>query len=124
MEENNRPILTIVAGPNGSGKSTLVNLLLEGEHLGVFINADVIVSNISKRKGEAIASVETQWEAAIAAEEMRWSLLGQKVSFIGETVMSDVDRWFRFLSAAKEAGFFITLVYVSTISPDVNINRV
>lgn len=71
------PILTVFAGPNGSGKSTLVARLLSEVKFGVLVNADDIAKSIAVRKCEAAPSQETQWEAAISAEEMRWALLSQ-----------------------------------------------
>ena len=118
------PILTILAGPNGSGKSTLASrLMLEGA-FGVLVNADEIARSMDHRKGEAVPGKETQWEAAVSAEQMRWTLLSQRIDFMTETVMSDGDRWIRFLAAAKEAGYKIVMYFVTTADPAINVRRV
>lgn len=44
-----------------------------------------------------------QFQAAIAAEKMRWSLLAQGVSFTTETVMFDEARWLRFFCRSSLA---------------------
>ena len=118
------PILTILSGPNGSGKSTLGSrLMLEGA-FGVLVNADEIARSMDHRKGEAVPGKETQWEAAVSAEQMRWTLLSQRIDFMTETVMSDGDRWIRFLAAAKEAGYKIVMYFVTTADPAINVLRV
>ncbi len=77
-----KPTLTIFAGPNGSGKSTLVDKLRDLCDCGVLVNADQIAVLFAKRNGEDLPSVETQWSAARVAEDMRWALLAQRISFI------------------------------------------
>lgn len=118
------PTLTLVAGPNGSGKSTIVSGLDAASNIGVLVNADQIALTFAKRKGEASPSVETQWEAARSAEDMRWALLSQRISFVAETVMSDRERWHRFLTEAKAQGYRIVLIFVTTENPAINVRRV
>lgn len=118
------PTLTLVAGPNGSGKSTIVSGLDVGSNLGVLVNADQIALAFAKRKGEASPSVDTQWEAARSAEDMRWALVSQRISFVAETVMSDLERWRRFLTEAKAQGYRIVLIFVTTAHPAINVARV
>lgn len=118
------PILTIIAGPNGAGKSTISSGILGVGNLGVLVNADQIATSLAKRKGEHLPSPETQWEAAISAEEMRWALLSQRISFSTETVMSDKVRWTRFITEAKSLGYRIVLYFVTTEDSSINIKRV
>ncbi len=117
-------VLTLVAGPNGSGKSTIVTGLAQISNLGVLVNADQIAETFARRKGEARPSRDTQWEAAYAAEDMRWALVSQRISFVAETVMSDRDRWVRFIAEAKEQGYRVVLYFVTTEDPSINIRRV
>lgn len=124
LPKKSNPTLIVIAGPNGSGKSTIVSALQEIGSFGVLVNADQIAASLAKRKSEAAASPETQWEAAIAAEEMRWSLLAQRVSFATETVMSDKPRWIRFISAAKTQGYRVLLYFITTQDPRINVLRV
>jgi len=119
-----QPLLTLIAGPNGSGKSTIVSGLLEKVDIGILVNADVIAVSLARRKGETHPSRETQWEAAVAAEEMRWALVSQHISLATETVMSDLKRWSAFIEAAKTQGFRIILYFVTTDHPSINVKRV
>lgn len=119
-----RPVLTIIAGPNGSGKTTAVPNLQKIGTLGILVNADDIATSLSRRKGESSSSHDTQWEAAISAEEMRWALLSQGVSFATETVMSDRLRWTRFIEAARLRGYRIVLYFITTVDPSINVKRV
>lgn len=119
-----QPVLTLIAGPNGSGKSTIVNGLVESYSLGILVNADVIAASLAKRKHEPIPSRDTQWAAAVAAEEMRWALLYQHISFSTETVMSDRTRWLTFIQEAKAQGYRIVLFFVTTDDPAINVARV
>ena len=119
------PILTLVAGPNGSGKTTIVTAgLVHAGSLGVLVNADNIATSLANRKGEPRPSVDTQWEAAKAAEEMRWSLLSQGISFATETVMSDGPRWQALVNEAKIQGYRVVLYFVTTSNPLINVRRV
>ncbi|OGT90125.1 MAG: hypothetical protein A2514_11385 [Gammaproteobacteria bacterium RIFOXYD12_FULL_61_37] len=88
------------------------------------MNADVIADSMARRKGEGRPSPETQWQAALAAEEMRWALVSQRVSFATETVMSDLDRWPRFILEAKSQGYRIVLFFITTRDPSINVGRV
>ena len=113
MSEAKKKILPEViffAGPNGSGKSTITKM---AKTVGVYINADDI-----KR-----ASLCSDLEAAIKAEELREKALDEKADFTFETVLS-TDRNLKLLKKAKENGYFIRGIYVLTASPDINIARI
>jgi predicted ABC-type ATPase len=118
------PVLTLIAGPNGSGKSTFVSGLLTIGSIGILVNADQIAAAIAKRKSEIVPGSDTQLDAAKAAEEMRWALLNQNISFATETVMSDMNRWVTFVSEAKSQGYKVVLYFVTTDNPSLNIKRV
>lgn len=119
-----KPTVTIFAGPNGSGKSTLVEALRGMCDCGVLVNADQIAVSFAKRNGEKTPSVETQWAAARAAEDMRWALIAQRISFVTETVMSDAKRWMAFVNEAKSQGYRVVLYFVTTTDVSINIKRV
>ncbi len=118
------PTLTVFAGPNGSGKTTLTNRLLTENRLGILVNADQIAERLAQVGGKLTATTEMQIQAAKAAEEMRWELLNQGASFTTETVMSDHSRWIRFFEAAHERGYLMSLIFVTTSDPAINIGRV
>ena len=113
MSENDvirLPEVIIFAGPNGSGKSTITRMAKIG---GEYINADDI-----KR-----ATLCTDLEAAIKAEELRERMIVDRKDFTFETVLS-TDRNLLLLQRAKEKGYFIRGIYVLTCNADINIARV
>lgn len=113
MSGNNRirlPEVMVFAGPNGSGKSTITRM---AKTAGVYINADDI-----KR-----ATLCTDLEAAIKAEELRESALEKGADFTFETVLS-TDRNLLFLERAREKGYFVRGFYILTANPDINVARI
>lgn len=119
-----QPSITVFAGPNGSGKTTITNLLAAQMQIGPLINADVMAANAAREEGFDQAPHELQMRAAIEAESLRKSMIKDRLSFTTETVMSDSDRWLRFFKEAREQGFFLRLIFISTTDPVINIARV
>lgn len=113
MSESNKIILPevmVFAGPNGSGKSTITRM---AKTVGEYINADEI-----KR-----ATLCTDLEAAVKAEELREKMVSEKKDFTFETVLS-TSRNLLLLKKTKELGYFIRVIYVLTASADINVARV
>lgn len=104
------PEIIVFAGPNGSGKSTITRMTTI---LGEYINTD----DIKK------ATLCTDLEAAIKAEELREKMLKEEKDFTFETVLS-TDRNLKLLKKAKENGYFIRGIYILTIDANINIVRV
>lgn len=104
------PEVMFFAGPNGSGKSTITRL---AKTIGSYINADDIKT----------ATLCSDLEAAVKAEELRERMINQKKDFTFETVLS-TDRNLNLLKLAKENGYFVRGIYVLTSNPDINIARV
>jgi predicted ABC-type ATPase len=104
------PEVIVYAGPNGSGKSTITKM---AKTAGVYINAD----DIKK------ASLCSDLEAAVKAEELREKAINDHVDFTFETVLS-TRRNLDLLIKAKEKGYFIRCIYVLTSNPEINIIRV
>ena len=104
------PEVIVYAGPNGSGKSTITKM---AKTAGVYINAD----DIKK------ASLCSDLEAAVKAEELREKAINDHVDFTFETVLS-TRRNLDLLIKAKEKGYFIRCIYVLTLSPEINVIRV
>lgn len=104
------PEIMVFAGPNGSGKSTVTSM---AKTVGFYINADDI------KKANLCSDIE----AAVLAEKFRENALSERMDFTFETVLS-TDRNLKLLQRAKEAGYFIRVIYVLTSNPDINVSRV
>jgi predicted ABC-type ATPase len=119
--EDRKPILIVVAGANGSGKTTLTSQLLQDRWLrGVtYLNPDAIAQerfggwNDAKAVLQAAQYVADERERALAARE----------SIAFETVFSAQDK-LDYVRRAKQAGFFVRIFYVCTVSPEINAARV
>ena len=104
------PEVIVYAGPNGSGKTTITKM---AKTAGMYINAD----DIKK------ASLCTDLEAAVKAQELREKAISDHSDFTFETVLS-TRRNLDLLIKAKEEGYFIRCIYVLTLKPEINIIRV
>jgi predicted ABC-type ATPase len=114
----NRPSLTVIAGPNGSGKSTLTDYLIsQGTDFGRYINADRIAKaqNLTDDSGARIAQK--------LAETMREQSLSERIDFSFETVMSHESK-VEFMTRARDEGYHVTLFFVATSDPAINVQRV
>ncbi len=113
------PHLTVIAGPNGSGKSSLTDYLIkQGIDFVTYINAD----EISKRLGLAADEAGSK-EAQRLADEQRETCLLKGEDFSFETVMSHESKP-NFMAKAKSAGYHVTLFFVATADPNLNVLRV
>ena len=104
------PEVIVYAGPNGSGKTTITKM---AKTAGVYINADDIKN----------ASLCTDLEAAVKAQELREKAISYHSDFTFETVLS-TRRNLDLLIKAKKEGYFIRCIYVLTSNPQINIIRV
>jgi predicted ABC-type ATPase len=112
------PFLLVVAGPNGSGKSTLTDYLINsGIDFGDYINADRIAATL--RIPEPARSKQAQ----TIADFQRDQCLRGHVNFSFETVMSHPSK-VDFMVRADDAGYQVTLYFVCTSDPDINVRRV
>jgi predicted ABC-type ATPase len=113
-EPDNDLRLVVVAGPNGSGKSTITAIHQELHDLpAAYVNADEIAKELGL----------PAYDAAQAAEIKRSELIASKQSFAFETVLSHPSK-LTLLDKAKEAGYDITLIFVGTQDPAINLQRV
>lgn len=112
------PFLLVVAGPNGSGKSTLTDHLIEaGLDFGEYINPDEIASTLD------LPQPERSRQAQITADFQRDQCLLSGLSFSFETVMSHPSK-LDFMIRAHEAGYDVTLFFICTTDPKINIRRI
>jgi len=110
------PALVMVAGPNGSGKSTLIQKLRESGVADLparYVNADELQRARGLATGEAQKLAETLRREAIQ--------LGHSVMY--ETVMSHPSKIAELQAAARQ-GYSITVLFVATSSPELNVQRV
>lgn len=106
----------MVAGPNGSGKTTLIRTLQAAGELNLpdlYINAD----DLQRSRGIDAAAAQK------AAETLRLDAIANHRSVMYETVMSHPSKIAE-LQAAARAGYAITILFVATDNPQVNIDRI
>jgi predicted ABC-type ATPase len=113
-----RPFLLVVAGPNGSGKSTLIRCLLDaGIDLGIHINPDDIARTLDLPEPQRTAQAQS------IADFERDTCLRRRESFSFETVMSHPSK-VEVMIRAHDAGYDVTLYFVATSDPEINVQRV
>jgi predicted ABC-type ATPase len=116
-----QPILTVFAGPNGSGKSTITRQFQqEKDFPSNYINPDVITANLP---GDASNYLERSRQAQQIAEQQRQDFIANRESFSFETVMSHPSK-LAIMEQAKESGYYVNLVFVSTDDSQLNVDRV
>jgi predicted ABC-type ATPase len=112
------PRLVIIAGPNGSGKTTLTRkLLADGVDFGRYINPDDIAASLSGEYDDRVRRAQK------IADELRDQFIAEKRDFAFETVMSHESK-LEFMRRARDAGFHLTLFFVATGDPRINVARV
>jgi predicted ABC-type ATPase len=113
-----QPFVLVIAGPNGSGKSTLTQYLLEsGVDFGTYINPDEIALTLE------MPEPERSKQAQAVADFKRESCLQGRLSFSFETVMSHPSK-VEIMLRAHDAGYDVTLFFVATSDPEINVRRV
>ncbi|HJJ31555.1 MAG TPA: zeta toxin family protein [Methanocorpusculum sp.] len=122
----------IFAGPNGSGKSSLKSSL--GRTYPLFVNRGIsldavqyINADFCARTNPVVSQMPAGFEKDKAAWEAteRWrnSALESGDNIIWETVFSDKRRLDE-IEKARALGYYIIVIYVTTLSPDINIERI
>ena len=109
-----RPVIVAITGPNGAGKSMFYASFLRNGGLR-FVNADDIARDLDI----------DAYSAAKVADTLRRELLGQRESFVFETVFSDpVGDKVAFLREAAAAGYSVVLCFIGISSPEISETRV
>ncbi len=119
-----QPTITVFAGPNGSGKTSITNQMVREMDVGELVNADQIAARLAHAAALDVATTEMQFQAAHEAERRRWIMMMERDSFCTETVVSDRERWATFFNLARQAGYSLQIVFISTRDPAINIGRV
>lgn len=111
--------IIIIAGPNGAGKTTFAREFLPNEAgCPQFINADLIAAGLSPFAPE-VAAVKA---ARIMLESMN-ELERRDESFAFETTLSGLA-YARRVRLWREAGYHVTLFFLSLPNPQMAIDRV
>jgi predicted ABC-type ATPase len=112
------PFVLVIAGPNGSGKSTLTDYLVEaGFDFGEYINPDQIAARLE------LPEPQRSKQAQTIADFQRDACLASRLSFSFETVMSHPSK-VDFMVRAADAGYDVTIYFVCTSDPEINVARV
>ncbi len=96
------------------GKSWVQKAHLDGADISIRFSDNNLLADPASTKG---------YDAAIAADFIRYALLNQEVSFTFETVLSHPSK-LNFLRQAINQGYQVYLYFVSTVSPQINIERI
>ena len=97
------PVLHVLAGPNGAGKSTLYTEVLWPSTRLHLVNADVIAADRWPHDPSGHA-----YEGAKVAAQQRHQLIGQRRSFVTETVFSHESK-VELVEYARSVGYVVTL---------------
>lgn len=102
-----RLVIVALAGPNGAGKSTFYEAHLKACGLR-FINADILAGELGIGP----------YQGAEVAAALRREFIGQKESFVFETVFSDpVGDKLAFLKQAADQGYTVILCFIGVSNP-------
>jgi predicted ABC-type ATPase len=108
----------VIAGPNGSGKTTLTRYLqARGVEFGEYINPDDIAASLQGSYDERVRAAQQ------IADKRRDDCIASRRDFAFETVMSHPSK-IDVMRRARAAGFHVTLFFVGTDDPRINIARV
>lgn len=109
-----RPIVVALAGPNGAGKTTFYHAHLQRAALR-FVNADLLSRELGL----------DPYAAAQVADRVRRRLVGERESFVFETVFSDpVGDKLQFLKETAASGYTVALCFIGISGPEVSEERI
>ncbi len=112
------PFVVVIAGPNGSGKTTLTRSLLDaGVDFGIHIDPDEIA------RTHDLPEPQRSAQAQQIADFKRDICLQRRDSFSFETVMSHPSK-VELMVRAHDAGYDVTVYFVATADPEINVRRV
>jgi len=109
---------SIFAGINGAGKTSLYSVIKDDSELGYRINIDEIVAKSGHWKDTLL-----QIKSARRAIELAEGYIERRVSFHQETTLPGITI-VKLIKKAKEAGFFVRLMFVGLDSVETAIERV
>lgn len=119
----NAPFMGIICGPNGSGKTTTADVFVNSlDYPLPKLNADeetarLRVDNPLTKQDDLNLIAANRTDAQVREH------INQKKSFLVETVLSS-SKYRADVLAAKEKGYCIFIAFFTTVSPEINIDRV
>lgn len=118
MEPAERKII-ILAGPNGAGKTTFGREYLPKEAgCPIFINADLIAEGLSPFDPSLVAIRSGRIMLQMIREHAeRGDSFAFETTLAGRSYARSIPRW-------QEAGYSVTLFYLSLPTPEIAISRV
>ena len=111
--------IIIIAGPNGAGKTTFAREFLPNEAgCPQFVNADLIAAGLSPFAPDvaAVKAARIMLES-IAELERRGESFAFETTLSGLVYARRIRRW-------REAGYHVTLIFLSLPNPQMAIDRV
>lgn len=113
------PRLYVIVGPNGSGKSSIIT----GTGLDSVCRSIINPDNYARRLTSIPDEMERYRIALDECGRIRTMLMESGADFGMETVGSGDDK-LDFISRAKDQGYTVNLLFVTTGNPDINVSRV
>lgn len=115
--------LVLVAGPNGSGKTTIAEAYIQPRFpLWPKLNADRLLLSLEQAK-VLTTDTDPTIQAAKMVDTTAMCLAMLREPFVLETVLSSA-KYKPLIPAARHAGLILRLVYVTTETSDINVERV
>lgn len=114
---DDQPSLWLLAGPNGSGKSTFYHQKLSAL-IPTYVNPDEIAKKLT-----SVDPQQRDLKAMELAEQQRHNLITAGETFVAETVFSHPSK-LDLIREAKAALYKVTLVFICTNDPLINLARV
>ena len=114
-----RPVFVLIAGPNGSGKSTMTTWAKPYFQRNPVLDPDAVALQLQSISGHTCGPLEAGKELLCAAQ----SNFHRRVSFAVETTLSGRIS-LRMLEEAKNLDYQTLLIYISTQSIEINLERI
>lgn len=114
--------LVLVAGPNGSGKTTIAEAYIQPRFpLWPKLNADRLL--LALQQMVSTIGPHSVLQAAQMVDATAMCLAMLREPFVLETVLSS-NKYKQLIPIARQVGLIFRLVYVTTETPDINVERV
>lgn len=120
MDEDQRPVLHVIAGPNGAGKTTFYELHLKAMTNAEFVNADLLA--LEHFGHVATTAAESAMGQALA-DSRRQRLIKDGRSLVVESTFSHTSK-LELLQQAKTAGYRVVVYHLNVRDSEHAVERV